>query len=195
MRSCVRMAVVLGLVCLATGAAAEVKIKVVRDSYAIRGTTGIELLEAMQKRGPRHGLLARAIAQTTYKVGWKVDTDFATGVCRAKKAGAELSLRDAHPVPKDRLDRDTERRWQRFMKGVVRHEEEHGRIARQMVGAAQTQVLKLATRGDRSCGRTRAAVQTTVKKVMPPTRRQLAFDEQEHGEGGRVERLVNDLID
>lgn len=191
-----RASLMIGLTFIATGAAADVKIRIAKDSYAIRGTTGIELLESMQKRGPRHGLLARAIAQTTYKVGWNIDMDFADGFCRVKKADAELSLKYVYPAPKDRLDKDTRRRWQRFMKGVVKHEEEHGRIARDMVGSAQKQVLKLATRGDRSCGRTRAAVQTTVKKVYAAYEaRQVAFDEQEHGGGGRVERLVNDLLD
>src|SRR4051794_41983530 len=49
-----------------------ITVSVSRESYPIRGKTGDQLLEAMDRRGPKHGLLTRAIAQTRYSVGWDI---------------------------------------------------------------------------------------------------------------------------
>jgi len=197
MRSCLKAGlVIIGLACLGGQASADVRITVRNESYTIRGKSGIELLESMQKRGPRHGLLARAIAQTAYQVGWSLDFAYDRGACRVKTADAELTIRYIYPKTTDALSPAVKRRWQRFMKGVVRHEEQHGKLAGDMVKAARKAVLKVATTGDKSCSRTKAAVKTKVKQVYAAYEaRQIAFDAKEHDEGGRVDRLVIDLVD
>ena len=47
---------------------AAVSIKIKTATYPISGKNGIDLLDAMDRRGPKHGFLTRAIAQTSYTV-------------------------------------------------------------------------------------------------------------------------------
>ena len=51
--------------------AASVESKTV--TYPISGSNGSELLDAMDRHGPKHGFLTRAIAQTSYTITWAID--------------------------------------------------------------------------------------------------------------------------
>ena len=42
-------------------------------SYAVAGRSGAALLGAMDRRGPKHGFLTRAIAQTRYAISWTIE--------------------------------------------------------------------------------------------------------------------------
>ena len=42
------------------------------ETYRITGDSGEALMGAMDRDGPRHGFLARAIAQTRYSVAWEI---------------------------------------------------------------------------------------------------------------------------
>ena len=67
------------------------------------------------------------------------------GTCRVKKAEARLSMTYTFPVLTGDVSPQLRKRWTRFMKGVVKHEETHGTIARQMVRAAELSIAGLAT--------------------------------------------------
>ena len=80
------------------------------------------------------------------------------------------------------------------MAGVHRHEETHGRIARQMVNAAEKSVSAIGYKNDRSCRKTQAELKKRIADVYARYEaRQVEFDTIEHGEGGNVERLVSAL--
>ncbi len=64
--------VVAALVAGTTIAAAE-QLEVRTKTYAISGKNGVELYQSMVRRGPRHGFLSRAIAQTSYTVEWQAE--------------------------------------------------------------------------------------------------------------------------
>ena len=49
---------------------ASVSIKTKTATYSISGKDGNALLDAMDRRGPKHGFLTRAIAQTSYTITW-----------------------------------------------------------------------------------------------------------------------------
>ena len=71
---------------------ASVSIKAKTVTYAISGKDGDALLEAMDRRGPKHGFLTRAIAQTRYVVSWDIDWQEKYGGCRIANAVAGLSI-------------------------------------------------------------------------------------------------------
>ncbi|WP_353642112.1 DUF922 domain-containing protein [Mesorhizobium sp. WSM2239] len=180
--------------CLAASPAlCGVKISVKTETYSIVGNTGEALLDAMDLRGPRYGLLARAMAQTRYKVEWDDDWLRSGSKCRLKSADATLSIVYRYPALARPASRKLERRWKAFMAGVRQHEEMHGRLARQMVLAAHKSVSRLARRDD-LCIRSKRQFERIIDAVYAKYEaRQARFDEVEHGEGGNVDRLLDML--
>lgn len=175
----------------AGAASAGVKLSVKKASYQISGKTGAALLEGMDRRGPKHGFLTRAIAQTKYSVGWNITWAEKNGSCRVKKADALLSVTYTYPVVKDAISPQLRKRWTRFMSGVRKHEETHGSIARQMVAAAERSVSRLAVANDKGCRKAKAEAKKRVTAVYSQyEKRQILFDKKEHGGGGNVERLI-----
>jgi predicted secreted Zn-dependent protease len=172
--------------------AASVESKTV--TYPISGKNGSELLDAMDRRGPKHGLLTRAIAQTSYTITWAIDWKEKAGDCRLANAAATLSITYTYPQVKGTMSPGLKRGWARFMAGVHKHEETHGRIARQMVDAAEKSLSGLSYDNDRRCRRTQAELKRRIAMTYAKYEaRQIAFDEAEHSEGGNVEGLVTSL--
>ncbi len=100
--------------------------------YEIAGQTGRDLYAEMGRKGPRHGFMAKAIAQTQFKhqvLGKMVNEG---GTCRSKGGGFALQITYVYPKPKSRLSGELGRRWQAFQSDNFRHEKVHGRIAKQM---------------------------------------------------------------
>ena len=80
------------------------------------------------------------------------------------------------------------------MKGVVKHEETHGSIARKMVRAAESSIVGLRVANDPACRKARTEAKRRVERIYAQyERRQNLFDLKEHGEGGNVEGLVTAL--
>jgi predicted secreted Zn-dependent protease len=179
------------MACLAASPAlCGVKTTIRTETYAIAGNTGEALLDSMDRNGPRHGLLARAMAQTRYKVGWDVHWLRSGNRCRLKSADATLSIVYRYPELARPAPRKLERRWKAFLAGVRKHEEMHGQIARQMVLAAHNSVSRLARKDD-LCIRSQRQFDRILDAVYAKYEaRQTRFDEVEHGEGGNVDRLL-----
>jgi predicted secreted Zn-dependent protease len=180
----------------APAADAGVTVDIKMAQYEVTGQTGAELLDAMDRRGPKHGFLTRAIAQTRYSVGWSIVWAQKNGACRVKQANARLSMTYTYPILKGDVPPYLRKRWVRFMKGVVKHEETHGSIARQMVNAAESSVEGLTFANDLACRNAKAEAKRRVDRVYAKYEmRQVLFDRKEHGEGGNVEALVTALRD
>lgn len=177
--------------CLAASPAlCGVRTTVRTETYAIASNTGEALLDSMDRNGPRHGLLARAMAQTRYKVNWNTDWLKSGGRCRLKSADATLSIVYRYPELARPASRKLERRWKAFMAGVRKHEEMHGKIARRMVLAAHNSVSRLARKND-LCARSQRQFERIIDAVYAKYEaRQARFDDLEHGEGGNVDRLL-----
>jgi predicted secreted Zn-dependent protease len=177
-------------------AGAGVIVDIKRTQYEVTGQSGTALLDAMDRRGPKHGFLTRAIAQTRYSVGWNIVWAQKNGACRVKQANARLSMTYTYPVLDGDVPLHLRKQWVRFMKGVVRHEETHGNIARQMVSAAERSVSGLAFANDPACRNAKAEAKRRVDRIYAKYEmRQVIFDRKEHGEGGNVEALVTALRD
>lgn len=177
--------------CLTAPAQASVKVKTNTTSYRISGKTGDALLDAMDRRGPKHGFLTRAIAQTAYTVSWDIDWRERKGSCRITNAAAELTITYTYPEVSNAMSPGLQRGWQRFLIGVRKHEQTHGRLARKMVDAAEKKIAGLSFSNDRGCRKTQAEVKRRIASVYDTYEsRQVAFDNAEHAEGGNVERLV-----
>ena len=165
------------------------------ETYPISGASGEALVAAMNRNGPRHGFLARAIAQTRYAVDWELRWRRSGRSCRLVESTARLSIAYRYPALSRTASPVLNKRWKAFMAGVRRHEETHGRIAREMVAAAHRSAAKVGFADDPSCRRAKAEVERRVKATYAVyEKRQLRFDEVEHRDGGKVDRLLGSLI-
>lgn len=191
--------ITLALGCLAlcaTAANAGERVKVNTKFYSINGATGAQLYSSMVKRGPRHGLTSRAIAQTAYQVNWDAEVQpLANGTCRVVNAKPAISITYTYPKPAERLTAGVQRRWSRFMAEVRKHEEIHGRIARQMVAEAVREIRGLKYADDGSCKKTRREMKRRADAVYAKYEaKQIAFDKAEHRDSGNIDRLILGLI-
>lgn len=176
-------------------AQADIRQAVETRTYAVSGRSGAELLDAMDRSGPRHGFLTRAIAQTKYKVSWSFDVVAENGRCHVRDADAVLSVTYVYPALTGKPSPALERRWRKFMAGVRKHEETHARLAREMVVAAQKEVKGLSVPEDWRCMTARREIKARVERIDATYEaRQLAYDAREHADGGKVDRLVRALV-
>ena len=179
---------------LAGTAEAGVTVKTKTVNYTIKGTSGQALLDAMDSKGPRRGFTTRAIAQTAYTVGWNLDWYEKAGRCRVSVADAVLDITFTYPEVGNALPPDVNRRWQRFMTGVRKHEQHHAQLARAMVSAAEQAVRAASFDNDSGCLKTQAEIKRRIARTYAIYEaKQVDFDRVEHSEGGNVEHLVSGL--
>jgi predicted secreted Zn-dependent protease len=175
-------------------ALAGVKVVARTETYAIAGKTSAALVDAMDRKGPRHGFTTRAIAQTSYTVDWKIDVSQSAGDCRVVAATGTLHLTYTFPRVASAMDPGLGRRWKRFLAGVRKHEQTHGRIARAMVVAASKAAEDVALAFDPFCVRARGEAKRRIDAIYTAYEaKQIAFDDREHRPGGPVEHLVSAL--
>lgn len=187
--------VVLGVCLAASGeAAAGVKVSEKTRGYAVAGQTGAALLAAMDRRGPKHGFLTRAIAQTRYSVSWTIEWGETRAACRVKSIEGKLDITYTYPTT-GYLPPALQRRWARFLAGVKKHEKTHGDMARQMARTVEKSVAKVSVANDPGCRKARAETKGRMTAIYADYEaRQIKFDAREHREGGAVEGLIDRLV-
>ncbi|AZO42442.1 DUF922 domain-containing protein [Mesorhizobium sp. M7D.F.Ca.US.005.01.1.1] len=176
-------------------ASAGTRVVVKTRTYDITGTTGLALMGAMDRKGPKHGFMTHAIAQTGYTVDWDLDAGQDNGVCRLRSANGTLNLFYTFPRVASTTPPALQKRWARFFAGVRAHEETHGRLAREMMRATERSITGLSIADDRSCYKTRREAQRRIHATYAAYEaKQIAFDASEHRDGGHVEHLVTALV-
>lgn len=188
--------VAIGALCgSAPAASAGTKVLIKTRTYDIAGNTGAGLMVAMDRKGPKHGFMTHAIAQTAYTVDWDLDVNQVHGACQLRQANGTLNLTYTFPHVASTATPALQRRWNRFFVGVRAHEETHGRIAREMMQASERSVRGLKFAGDRFCDKTRSEARRRIAAVYAQYEaKQVAFDVREHRDGGHVEHLINALV-
>ena len=188
--------IVLFGACIAAAgeAVAGVKVSEKTRGYEISGQTGAALLAAMDRRGPKHGFLTRAIAQTRYSVSWTIEWGETRAACRVKSIDGKLDIIYTYPTAGS-LPPGLQSRWARFLAGVKKHERVHGDVARQMARTVEKSVAKVYVASDPSCRKARAEVKERMAAIYADYEaRQIKFDAREHREGGPVEGLIDRLV-
>ena len=175
-------------------ASAKIDVRVNTTTYPIVGSTGYDLLKQMDRKGPKHGFLTRAIAQTRYSVKWDISWKSQNRVCRVDNVSAVLNIHYSYPKVATRMSPALGKRWNAFMRGVQKHEEMHGSIARRMVRAAEKSISGLAVKNDPACKRAKSEVKRRVQAIYAKYEAdQVAFDDREHRDNGNVSKLVERL--
>jgi|GEM_PF-297517 len=159
-------------------------------TYAINGTTGIDLYRSIGDRGPKAGV--PAIAHTTFKLTWtrdyrpQPDTSCVLAVARPK-----LVITYTIPeAPKD-LPHAVTQSWARFIAGVEKHERVHGDQIVDMVRGIEAFSRGLRAEQDPQCQKVREKLQARLKEFSDERVRQSRdFDKDELNNGGAVHQLI-----
>jgi predicted secreted Zn-dependent protease len=176
-------------------ASADPEIKVTTSYYTVHGTNGRQLLQQLNRRGPKQGWWTRSIAQTRYTTTWGAEWAYSKGYCRVESAPVKMELTFEFPKLANGASRDLQRRWDRFIVDVKKHENHHAELARQMAAAMQKRALATRIKGDRNCRKMESVLTRSVRAVMNAYEdRQNAFDEEEHRDGGHVDQMVARLV-
>jgi predicted secreted Zn-dependent protease len=176
-------------------ASASVTVKEKTVHYRISGVTGVALLKAMDRRGPKHGFRTRAIAQTSYSPAWTIEWRETAKDCRVERVSGVVSVTYTFPQAADALSPGMNRRWRAFMAGVTKHERMHGKIATQMARAVEKSISRLKISNDPGCRKARRETKRRMAEIYADyERKQYRFDALEHREGGKVERLIDALV-
>lgn len=179
-----------------SSAVAKPEISIKTEHYNISGDTGLKLLVAMNRKGPKHGWWARSIAQTQYTTSWGASWRWQNGSCRAYKAPVELSITYVYPKLTGKQSNTLRKRWRTFLAKVTVHEKVHGKLARQMAYAVEKEILSTRMKtSDVNCRGMKKRLSQRVGKVLKAYEaKQASFDKVEHRDGGNVDRMVNSLI-
>ncbi|SMH43038.1 DUF922 domain-containing protein [Mesorhizobium australicum] len=195
MRGFAKLGMMVGAALMASTLAVRADVTVKTKYYDIKGKTGLELFYDMNRKGPRHGFLTKAIAQTQFKTSLKGDFVHSNGVCRTKGAGMTMQITYVYPRPVDKLPSALARRWKKFQATNVTHEEMHGRLAKKMVGDVNRTLRGFRMADGQSCRKANAKLMKELDRiVIAYNKSQVDFDKREHRDGGPVEKSVLALI-
>ncbi|MCO5159863.1 MAG: DUF922 domain-containing protein [Mesorhizobium sp.] len=190
-----RLVILVGAALLASTAAARADVSVKTKYYDIKGKTGLELFYDMNRKGPRHGFLTKAIAQTQFKTNIKGDMVHSNGVCSTQGAAMVMQITYVYPRPVDRLDPALARRWKKFQASNVVHEEMHGKLAKKMVADVNRTMRKFRMEDSKSCRKANAKLMKELDRIIVAyNKSQVDFDKREHRDGGPVEKSILALV-
>lgn len=185
----------LALLGIVPPAKAAPKVTSRTTTFPISGATGDALLRQLELKGPKHGFTSRAIAQTRYTMNTEAEWNYAGGVCAVTRPKVRLDITYIYPEVKGEASGPLRSRWQRFMTGIRKHEEQHGRLAREMAVQADKSIAGLKVPDGKACGRLRAEMKRVVASIVARYEaRQRQFDAVEHSSGGNIEGLVRRLV-
>ncbi|MDX8481189.1 DUF922 domain-containing protein [Mesorhizobium sp. VK24D] len=186
--------VAMGALC-APQASAGTRVLVQTHTYDIAGNSGAALIEAMDSKGPKHGFMTHAIAQTAYTVDWELGVVQDQGSCRIRQANGTLNLTYTFPRVASLVTPALKKRWNQFFAGVRAHEETHGRVAREMMRVTERSITGITVADDPSCYKTRSEARRRIQAAYAEYEaKQNAFDAREHRDGGHVEHLIAALM-
>ena len=133
-------------------AQADVRPKYVTKTYAISGSSGIELYESIGARGPLlRGGASRAVAITEFDLKWGRDYERDGNDCVLAVVRPFLTITYTLPKPSARLDPAMTARWKTFIEGIRIHEEVHGRYMLEMAQEIHDTTLGFRQPNDPNC--------------------------------------------
>lgn len=160
--------------------------------YAISGKTGMELYRSIGERGPAGG---GHVAQTNFKLTWKRLFDERGGDCFLVYAKPVLTITQTYPKPSNKLSSDMQRRWDKFLSGIRKHEQTHVRMIGEMVSATEASLVGMSVQGDPTCAKVKAAVKQRINEGYEAHRdRTRQYDRTDLGMGGKAFLVLEDLV-
>ncbi|TDH34227.1 DUF922 domain-containing protein [Pseudohoeflea suaedae] len=165
-------------------------------TYAVSGSSGAELYDEIGRKGPVIGDGRRTVAHTTFKLTWRRGYQPRDdGSCVLASAVPRLVITYTLPEAKGLRSPALKASWQTFRDGLLTHEKVHGTHIVEMVRMIEAMSVGLKAEADPGCQKVRARLQGHLKELSDEQRaRGRAFDREEMGQGGNIQRLILALI-
>jgi predicted secreted Zn-dependent protease len=165
-----------------------------KETYAIQGSTGMELYRSIGEHGPKIGI-GRAVAYTTFDLKWSRKYVPGKGGCTLASAKPHLIIIYKLPKPATKLPPATQRLWDAFIAGIETHERVHGETILDMVRKIEALSVGLTVADDPNCKKIRVELTQKLKALSEEQRAKgREFDKVEMRAGGNVHRLVLGLV-
>ncbi|VVT23460.1 DUF922 domain-containing protein [Rhizobium sp. EC-SD404] len=165
------------------------------ETYAVTGTTGIDLYRSIGERAPSAGV-GQAIAFTDFELLWSRDyRPQPDGSCILASARPSLTIIYRWPTAPSGLAPEVAASWARFIEGVEKHERVHGDHVIEMTEKIQAFSTGLSAPADADCNKVRAKLQEFLAGMAAERlNRARTFDRAEMGNGGNVHQLILALV-
>ena len=164
-------------------------------TYAVTGSTGMELYDSIGRNGPVIGNGVRAIAHTTFKLLWSRDYQPRGSACVLASARPSLTIIYTLPKPSGRLSPEMQRKWDAFLAGIRTHEAVHGENITNLTRQIEAVSVGLRVENDPGCKIIREELQKKLKVLSDERlRKEADFDRVEMSPGGNVHQLILALI-
>jgi predicted secreted Zn-dependent protease len=183
----------------AGNASAEVIVREHTKYYPVHGTTGIELSKSMLAGAGEHIKLHHVVAATEADYEFnEADIVVENGRCVVKEIRVQVNLVYLFPQwqPESRASPYLRAIWNQFYAELVRHEMQHGNIAKQ--GARELEQALKNISGNVALGCNDFGTFAAVRLESLARRielRQLAFDRRENFSTSKIARLQVALMD
>lgn len=176
--------------------AADFQTKEVVKTYAISGTTGIELYASIGERGPKVGANAvRTVAHTVFDLKWSRKYERQGNACKLVSAKPFFTITYTLPKPASKLPPAVQKRWDAFIEGIAAHEKVHGAQMKEMVERILATTVGLTVENDPDCKKIRKEILAPLTAASQEQRqRSRDFDKSEMSAGGNVQKLVLALV-
>lgn len=163
-------------------------------TYAVSGSTGIELYRSIGEHGPKVGV-GRAIAFTDFKLTWTRRYEPRDGGCVITTNRPKLIITTMLPKPSGKLPAALGARWDTFIAGVRTHERVHGEFIVDLVRRIEDYSVGLTVADDPDCQKIRKVLTRRLGELSQEQRgRSRDFDRTELSEGGNVHQLILDFV-
>lgn len=187
----IRAAMAGGMLLAISQADAEPRITFAFEEYQVSGRTGAEIMTQIHRKGPRHGPMSRAIAQTRYGLDYGYRTEQAEGACRVAMPWVHLDIIHVYPQIPSETGPELRARWETFMQGVRAHEKGHADLAVEMARAAEIALQSFRQPASAGCARLKRDVDRMIRRIFATfERRQALYDRIEHRQDGPVARII-----
>lgn len=191
--------VLAGALLGAGAASAEIVVTEKVNHYAVSGVSGRDLGRSMLRGGARTINLRHAIAATTTRFDF-TDPVLAVerGRCVVKAITVRLSIEYQLPkwTGRHKANARLRRSWDAFYAELVRHEQTHGRIAREFARRIERELLRLSGTQAFGCSDFGAFSEARFAALSAELRRQqLAFDRRENQSNSTISRLQLALLE
>lgn len=165
------------------------------QTYAVSGSTGIDLYRSIGENGPKIGI-GRAIAHTNFELLWSRDyRPQPDGSCVLATARPSLVITYTLPQPSGSLSPTLQRNWETFIEGIRVHERVHGRDIIEMVEAIEAYSVGLRAEADSDCQKVRQKLQARLGELSQAQRQKSRdFDRIEMSDGGNIHQLILSLV-
>lgn len=164
-------------------------------SYAISGTTGIELYTSIGERGPLIGGKVRTVAHTDFKLTWTRNYVPQGDICTLVSAKPKLIITYTLPKPSKRLPEAMRKKWDTFYAGIRDHEKVHGEQIKEMVERILKTTVGVSVPGDPNCKKIREEIKKPLSAASLDQRQKSRdFDRVEMGDGGNIQQLILRLV-